>query len=94
MDAYIAVASTQYRPEFSIVPFSVNAPDMRFELSVPRWDTHRSFGADEVFEAGKIGQLDVRGSYRYYAEPKPDHQETLDLHFEVSALIWLPTVSR
>ena len=83
MEAYIAVGTTSYRPEFSIVPFSVNASDMRFELSVPRWDTHRSYGAEEIFEVGKIAQLEVKGSYRYYAEPKPEHQETLTLHLEV-----------
>lgn len=83
MDAYVAVGATQYRPEYSVVPFSIRARDIRVELCVPLWDTHRSFNADQVLEVGKIGELNVNGSYRYYAEPKPDHQETLLLHLQV-----------
>ncbi|OCF72268.1 hypothetical protein I204_06644 [Kwoniella mangroviensis CBS 8886] len=81
MDAYVAVASTQYRPETSSVPFSVSLSDARVELCVPKWDTHRAFGPD-VTEIGKIGDLTAKGSYLYYSIPKPDHQETLDLHLE------------
>ncbi|WVW81321.1 hypothetical protein I302_103312 [Kwoniella bestiolae CBS 10118] len=80
-DAYVAVASTQYRPESSTVPFSVSLSDARVELCVPKWDTHRAFGPD-VTEIGKIGNLTAKGSYLYYSIPKPDHQETLDLHLE------------
>ncbi|WWD06286.1 hypothetical protein V865_004376 [Kwoniella europaea PYCC6329] len=76
-----AVASTQYRPESSTVPFSVSLSDARVELCVPKWDTHRAFGSD-VTEIGKIGDLTAKGSYLYYSIPKPDHQETLDLHLE------------
>ncbi|WWC57636.1 uncharacterized protein I303_100168 [Kwoniella dejecticola CBS 10117] len=81
LDAYVAVASTQYRPEMSIVPFSVSLADARVELCVPKWDTHRAFGPD-VLEIGKIGEVCAKGSYLYYSVPKPDHQETLDLHLE------------
>ena len=83
MDAFVAVASTQYRPETSIVPFTVDASNGRMELGVPKWDTHRAFGSD-VVEVGKLGQLNISGSYRYYSSPSPDHQETLTLHLEVS----------
>ncbi|WWC67272.1 uncharacterized protein I206_101180 [Kwoniella pini CBS 10737] len=81
LDAYVAVTSTQYRPEMSTVPFSVSLSDARVELCVPKWDTHRAFGP-EVLEIGKIGKLTAKGSYLYYAIPKPDLQETLDLHLE------------
>ncbi|WVQ79015.1 hypothetical protein IAT38_001107 [Cryptococcus sp. DSM 104549] len=81
LDAVVAVASTHYRPETSVVPFTVTATDGRIELGVPKWDTHRVFGSD-VSEAGKIGELVISGSYRYYAIPKPEHQETLTLHIE------------
>ncbi|WRT63261.1 uncharacterized protein IL334_000164 [Kwoniella shivajii] len=77
------VTSTQYRPEFSIVPFSVSLDDAKVELCVPKWDTHRAFGPD-AFEVGKIGSIKAKGSYLYYSVPRPDHQETLDLHLEVS----------
>lgn len=81
LDAVVAVASTQYRPETSVVPFSISLSDARVELCVPKWDTHRTFGPEE-FEVGQVGQLTASGSYRYYAVPRPEHQETLTLHLE------------
>ncbi|EAL21708.1 hypothetical protein CNBC5720 [Cryptococcus deneoformans B-3501A] len=81
LDAVVAVASTQYRPETSVVPFSISLSDARVELCVPKWDTHRTFGP-EVLEVGQVGQLIASGSYRYYAVPRPEHQETLTLHLE------------
>lgn len=83
LDAYVAVAATQYRPEFSVIPFTVKANDVRVELGVPKWDTHRAFGSGNTLEIGKIGQLTASGSYRYYSDPRPDHQETMTLHLEV-----------
>jgi hypothetical protein len=93
LDAYIAVATTQYRPEFSVVPFSVEARDIKVELGLPRWDTHRGTDGSEVVEIGKIGEIIATGSYRYYSEPKPDHQETLTLHLEVSCTPVLPLMT-
>lgn len=84
LDAYVAVSATQYRPEFSVVPFSVEAKDIRVDLGLPLWDTHRSVDGSLNVEIGKIGDISVEGSYRFYAEPKPDHQEALTLHLEVS----------
>ncbi|KAK8844716.1 hypothetical protein IAR55_006566 [Kwoniella newhampshirensis] len=72
--------------ENSTVPFTIDVSDAKVELCVPKWDTHRAFGADR-FEAGRIGQLTVSGSYLYYSAPRPDHQETLNLHME--ALGWV-----
>ena len=84
MEAYVAVAATQYRPEFSVIPFSVQLTDTRVELSIPKWDTHRAFGIGDSIEIGKIGDLTATGTYRYYSVPRPDHQEVLTLHLEVS----------
>jgi hypothetical protein len=86
LDSYVSVSATQYRPEFSVVPFSVEAKDIKVELGLPRWDTHRGINGSQVVEIGKIGDINVDGSYRYYSEPKPDHQETLNLHLEVGSI--------
>lgn len=87
LDTYIAVSATQYRPEFSIVPFTLEAQDLVVVIGVPRWDTHRAVNGEQAYEIGKIGELSVVGSYRYYAEPKPDHLESLTLHLEVRACL-------
>jgi len=84
MEAYVAVGATQYRPEFTTIPFSVNVDDAVVKMSVPKWDTHRSFADDVNFEVGKIGHVSAKGTYTYYSTPHPDHQEMLVLHLEVS----------
>ena len=88
MACYIAVAATQFRPEFSVVPFNVTTHDARVELCSPVWDTQRSFGARDTIEIGKIGELSASGNYRYYAVPRPDHQETLTLHLEAKRVVY------
>jgi hypothetical protein len=79
---HVAVATTQYRPEFSVVPFTVDLNSARVVLCIPKWDTHRAFGEGDSFEVGQIGQVTARGSYRYYSSARPDHQENLTLHLE------------
>ncbi|EIW72981.1 hypothetical protein TREMEDRAFT_42131 [Tremella mesenterica DSM 1558] len=88
LESYIAVAATQYRPEFSTVPFTVDLSDARVELGLPTWDTHRSFDSPDPIEIGKIGHLKASGSYRYYSVPSPEHQETMTLHLEGSQVIF------
>ena len=92
IDAFVAVGTTQYRPELAVIPFTVNLKDARVELCLPRWDTHRAFGDANPLEVGKIGEVTASGSYLYYSVPRPDHQETLKLHLEVSDCI-RPTLS-
>ena len=88
MTSYIAVAATEYRPEFSTVPFSVETKDVRVELCLPVWDTHRTFTPGGTLEIGKIGKLEAKGNYRYYATPKPGQQEALTLHLGASKVIY------
>ena len=81
--------STRYRPEFSVVPFIISGTDIRVDVNLPSWDTHYSFMEKPgPFEVGKIGDIKVGGSYRYYASPRPQNQEALYLHLEVS-LRWV-----
>ncbi|KAL7425079.1 Macrophage colony-stimulating factor 1 receptor [Cryptotrichosporon argae] len=89
MDAYVAVASTRYRPEFSVIPFSVEGHDAHVDLALPKWDTHHAFSSGAALEVGKIGTVKASGSYRYYSVPKPDHQETLQLHLEASRVVFI-----
>ncbi|KAL1409648.1 Macrophage colony-stimulating factor 1 receptor [Vanrija albida] len=89
LDTFVAVSTTRYRPEFSIVPFTINAHDADVGITLPVWDTHRSFGTGgDSIPVGKIGRIDVSGSYRYYSSVKPDHQETLKLHIDAERVVF------
>lgn len=74
------MASTRYRPDFSTVPFTVDAKDVLVNIRLPSWDTHRTFNLDPSVEVGRVGDIAVSGSYRYYAHPSPEHQEKLKLY--------------
>lgn len=89
MEAYVAVAATQYRAELSTIPFSVQLSDAKVDLSLPNWDTHRSFGPAGATEIGKIGAISAKGSYTYYSTPHPEHQETLNLHLEGKQVVFI-----
>jgi hypothetical protein len=82
MTAYVAVAASHYRPEFSVLPFRVMADDVQVKIGLPKCDTHRTFDSSEPIEVGKIGSVEAKGSYRYYSMPKPDQQECLTLHLD------------
>lgn len=88
MEAYVAVGNTQYRAELSTIPFTVDLKDAVVEMSIPSWDTHRSFSESSAFEVGKIGDVSAKGSYTFYSTPKPDHQETLVLHLEGRGVVF------
>lgn len=66
----------------------MDAKNAHVELSLPSWDTHRSFGEPSL-EVGRIGDVRVSGSYRYYARPSPDHVEKLKLHLEAERVSFL-----
>lgn len=69
------------------MPFTVDAKDVHVELSLPSWDTHRSFGKPAL-EVGRIGDIRVSGSYRYYSRPSPEHVETLKLNLEAERVVF------
>lgn len=79
LSSYVSVAATQFRPDSSVIPFSVKLDDAHVSLSIPKWDTHNSFTPGPL-EIGKISTCSASGSYRYYSAPHPEHQETLILH--------------
>jgi hypothetical protein len=75
--------AAKYRPEFSTIPFTVDAKDATLFLSLPQWDTHASFETGRSEDIGRIGDIQVTGTYLYYAMPHPSHQETLTLDIKV-----------
>lgn len=69
----------RFRPESSTIPFSVQGSGLRLHMHMPIWHTQNAFGTTRTAELGKVDKLHLRGSYLFYAEPSPDHVESLTL---------------
>lgn len=75
-----------YRPEATSIPFCVEAHNLSFALSLPRWNTHASNYGNRI---GKIRFFRVDASYRYYAEV---HEEYVE-QFKLDIIVCLFTFS-
>lgn len=75
----VVIASDVYRPESSSVPFSVEAPDLSVRLTLPKWNTHSLFATRATTDIGRIGLLQVDGTYFSYADVREDFVDRLHL---------------
>lgn len=74
------IDSTTFRPVSSVVPFSFAVPDLLISLTLPRWNTHSMNLRPEI---GRIGELSVTGSYRYFSDVRPGNVDKLRLDIDV-----------
>lgn len=76
------IPANVFRPEFTSISFTVAAPDLVANLSLPRWSTHASHRktGTNVF---KTSTLNIVGSYRYFSEVLAENVEQLRLDFDV-----------
>ena len=78
----------KYRPEASSVSFWLEVPDVYVDLSLPRWNTSSLYATPDRSQVGRIGMLNLHGSYRYYAEVKPDNVDQLKLDFAAKNVVY------
>ena len=72
---------TKYRPDASIVSFWIEVPDVFVDLSLPRWNILSLFPTPDRNQVGRIGMLNMSGSYRYFADVKLENVDQLKLEF-------------
>ncbi|TBU47302.1 hypothetical protein BD309DRAFT_511415 [Dichomitus squalens] len=72
---------TKYRPNASTVSFWIEAPDIFVDLSLPRWNIFSLFPTPDRNQVGHLGMLNMSGSYRYFADVKPENADQLKLEF-------------
>jgi hypothetical protein len=82
--AEVEVPLIRFRPESSTIPFSVQGTNIHLDMSLPIWHSQNAFGTPNTSRFGKVDDLRLRGSYLYYANPSPDHVESLTLFILVS----------
>ncbi|KAI0645908.1 hypothetical protein C8Q79DRAFT_910949 [Trametes meyenii] len=78
----------KYRPDATAVSFWIEAPDVYVNLSLPRWNISSLTATPDRTQVGRIGMLNMKGSYRYFAEVSPDHVDQLKLDFSVSDIVY------
>lgn len=80
LNTSVEIDSTTFRPISSVVPFSFMTPELMVSLTLPRWNTHSMNLRPEV---GRIGELSITGSYRYFSDVRPDNVDKLHLNIDV-----------
>lgn len=80
----VIIPSNKFRPLSTTVPFTIRAPDVQVDLTLPKWSTHQFSATEPITRVGTIGQFGLEGSYTYYAYVRRDNVEQLKLHFTVS----------
>ena len=78
------IPADRFRPPFTTIAFTIDAPDVDVSLTLPRWNTHRVHATEPITKLGHIGLLRVGASYHYFADVRPDSVEQLRLDFTVS----------
>ncbi|KAI1795480.1 hypothetical protein LXA43DRAFT_1178514 [Ganoderma leucocontextum] len=69
------------RPEASTVSFWSEVPDLFIDLSLPRWNIFRLYATPDRGQVGRVGMLNMSGSYRYFAHVKLENVDQLKLEF-------------
>ncbi|KAF9465079.1 hypothetical protein BDZ94DRAFT_1351083 [Collybia nuda] len=77
----VEIPSTTYRPEWTTVPFTIEAPDISMGFSLPRWNTNALHAPTDGNSIAKLGLVRLKGSYQYFAEVRDDYVEQLKLDF-------------
>lgn len=57
--------------------------DVVLSMALPDWNTHRAFMTERTRTFASAPQLDIAGSYRFYAQAGADNVEKLDLQITV-----------
>ncbi|KAJ4483345.1 hypothetical protein J3R30DRAFT_3834330, partial [Lentinula aciculospora] len=82
------ISSNVYRPDSTMVPFSIDVPDVSMKLCLPRWNTNALHAPNEGNTLAKVGSFRLDGSYLYFAEFDEEHVEQLVLTMRVRDIIF------
>ncbi|KAL0956539.1 hypothetical protein HGRIS_002680 [Hohenbuehelia grisea] len=78
----VEIPSNVFRPDTTIIPFSLEVPDVSLDLSLPRWHTSALHTSPERNNIGHAAFFRVDASYRYFAEVRENNIERLKLDFQ------------
>lgn len=73
----------KYRPEATTVSFWIEAPDVNVDLALPRWNISSLAPTPDRSQVGRVGMLNMKGSYLYFADVNQNNVDQLKLDFSV-----------
>ena len=79
------IMSDKFRPSWTSFPFSIDAPDATFSLTLPKWSTHRLQTMEPTTKLMTVGLLHLDGSYLYSSDVREENVDQLRLNFTVRA---------
>ncbi|KZT28945.1 hypothetical protein NEOLEDRAFT_1057065 [Neolentinus lepideus HHB14362 ss-1] len=83
----VDIDSDKFRPLSSTVPFWIEAPDVKVDLTLPRWHTHAIAATPDTPNVGRIGLFHLDASYQYFTDVRDDNVDQLKLSFTAN-VVW------
>lgn len=77
----------RYRPQSTDISLWLDTPDINVSIHLPRWNMLSLSATPDRSQIGRIGMLNMKGSYRYLADVKPEHVDQLKLEFFVRCFV-------
>ncbi|KAF8633289.1 hypothetical protein AX17_004464 [Amanita inopinata Kibby_2008] len=84
----LTIPSNIFRPTYTTIPFTIEAPDASFSLSLPQWNTNALHAPENGNSLGKARFIQLDGSYLYYSSVREDLVEQLSLKFTVRDIVY------
>lgn len=83
----IAIPSDRFRPLSTTVTFSAETPNLRLQLTLPRWNTRAlsDSAMKHVLNVGHLPVFTLDGGYTYHADVREDCVDQLNLNMTVRA---------
>ncbi|KAK7053326.1 Macrophage colony-stimulating factor 1 receptor [Paramarasmius palmivorus] len=88
LKSHTKIPSNVFRPNSTIISFTVDIPDVSLNLSLPRWNTNALHAPAEGSSLAKVASLVIDGSYLYYADVREDNVEQLKLNLMANTVVF------
>ncbi|TFK54421.1 hypothetical protein OE88DRAFT_1676060 [Heliocybe sulcata] len=82
------IDSSKFRPVSTTVPLWIEAPGVKVDLMLPRWNTHAMTAPPDITNVGRIGLFRLDASYQYFSDVRDDNVEQLKLAFMTRDVVW------
>ena len=77
------IISDKFRPEWTSLPFSIDAPNVTYSLTLPKWNTHCLQVMEPITKLMTIGLLHLDGSYLSFSDIREENVDQLRLKLAV-----------
>ncbi|KAI6121684.1 hypothetical protein F5141DRAFT_529930 [Pisolithus sp. B1] len=80
----VTIPSNMYRPETSVIPFSIDVPDLAVSVSLPKWNTQSLYNHSKEQQVLHTRTFRLQASYDSWSEVRSDHIDQIKLDISLA----------